>query len=185
MKSKKPHAFALRLEMIKLSLSMIVVRHSGERLIDTEYDSEFEQNEPVYIGSRTGTRLRSISKLLLPSGTTETQFSDILHAMVPIVYLAASPSGGWRKATWTSWSLAIFFESASILALPESNRIEKRIRTRRLILEFLIRQPMFDMTIGRPASAISRFWNMIPLLRELNYLEYYLQMHRKYFYFHQ
>jgi hypothetical protein len=185
MKSEKPRAYSFRLELIKLSLSMIVVRHSDERLIDTETDSDLEQDQTVYVGSRTGTRLRSISKLFLSSGTTDTQFSDFLHAIVPVVYLAASPKGGWKNATWTSWSLAIILEAASIMALPETRRIEKGTRVRRLIVESLLRQPMFDKTVGRPASGLSSLWNMIPLLRDLNYLEYYLQMHRKYFYFHQ
>jgi hypothetical protein len=176
----------MRLELVKLSIAVAILRRSDARLpdVDLEIDESRAEETDVYIGSRTGTRLRSLSRLILPGSKTNTQLSDFLHAIVPLIYL--SSSGGWKKRTrWTSWLLALLVEMASILALPESNKTEKRVRIRRLVIESILRQPMFDVTLNPPGRAISNLWNKIPLLRDLNYLEYYLYGHRKYFYFHQ
>lgn len=183
MRSRNSRAFALRVEAIRIVLSMIILRNSGDRLPEIELDQIPSEVPDVYVGSRTGTRLRSLSKLLSPDSLSDTQFSDFLHAIVPLVYL--SSSGGWKRGRWTSWFLAIFLESASIMALPESNEAEKRTRIRRLLIEALVRQPMFDIVLNKPGQAVSNLWNRIPLLRDFNYLEYVLYMHRNYFYYHQ
>lgn len=186
MRSKNPRQLAMRLEGIRLVLAMVVLRESDARLPDIEFDSSFGDKSDVYVGSRTGTKLRTLSRLLSPgNGMSETQFSDFLHAIVPVVYLAASPEGGWQKPSWTSWVLAFAIESASILALPEGSKVEKKLRFRRLLVESLMRRPAFDVTINRSAQVVSNLWNKIPLLRDFNYLEYYLHMHNKFFYFHQ
>ena len=184
MRSSRPRQFALRLELVRLSISMLALNHSGERLPDTEFDSEAEA-EDMYVGSRTGTRLRSLSKLFSAGSPSQTQFSDFLHAIVPLVYLSASKRGGWSKANWSSWLLAVSLETASIMSLPDGSKTEKKVRIRRMFVEALLRQPMFNVILARPGGAISRVWNMVPLLRDFNYLEYYLFMHKKYFYFHQ
>ena len=71
------------------------------------------------------------------------------------------------------------------MSLPDGSKTEKKVRIRRMFVEALLRQPMFNVILARPGGAISRVWNMVPLLRDFNYLEYYLFMHKKYFYFHQ
>ena len=186
MRSKTPHQFALRLELLKVAIALAILRKSDDRLPDVEVET-IEQTEEgdVYIGSRTGTRLRSLSKIMFPESKKNTQLSDFLHAIVPLIYLSASP--GWKKGRtrWLSWVLAIAIESASILALPEGSQAEKRLRVKRLIVESVLRQPLFDVLLNPPGQALSNLWNKIPLLRDLNYLEYYLYGHRKYFYFHQ
>lgn len=185
MRSRTPHQFAVRLEMIKLALALTILRNSSDRLPDVEFDDSDSQTlTTAYVGSRTGTRLRSLSRIISPESKCDTQLSDFLHAIVPLIYLTSS--SGWRKRTkWTSWFLAIAVEAASIAALPESRSLEKRVRVRRLVIESIVRQPVFDLILNPPALTISNLWNKVPLLRDLNYLEYYLYGHRKYFYFHQ
>ena len=183
MRSANPRAFAVRVESLRIVLSIIILKTSRERLPDVEFDDRSAPTSDVYVGSRTGTRLRSLSKLLTPESMSETQLSDFLHAIVPLVYL--SSSGGWKRTRWTAWFLAILLESASILALPDANQGEKRARIRRLVVEAIVRQPMFDAVLNRPGQAVSSLWNRIPLLRDFNYLEYVLYMHRNYFYYHQ
>lgn len=185
MNSKNPQLFALRLELVKVALSSILIRSSaGGRLADTDVfnTDSLCSSEPDFIGSRSGTRLPSLRSLMGPR-VSETQLSDFLHMLVPLVYLSSAGENGWRKARWTSWLLAVALESASIAALPGNCDIEKSFRKKRLVVDSVLRQPMFDSLIQRPAGALSRVWNMIPLLRDINYLEYYLQMHTKYFYF--
>lgn len=185
MRSREPHQFAIRLEIIKLSMAFTILRKSDERLPDVDVEShDGDAVGSFHVGSRTGTRLRSLSRIISPNSKNETQLSDFLHAIVPLIYLTSSAD--WRKRSrWTSWLLALALESASILALPENSKSEKRLRVRRLIVESILRQPLFDLVLNRPGRAISNVWNKIPLLRDLNYLEYYLYGHRKYFYFHQ
>jgi len=187
MKSVDSYQFAMKIELLRLGLSSILFRSDGAgRLPDLEmFDMESPSTEQSYVGSRTGTRIPSLSKYMKSNNQSETQFSDFLHAIVPIVYLASSPRKGWNKATWMSWFLAAALEYASILALPESRGMEKRIRLKKLVFDSIIKQPMFNVILDKPASAISNVWNRIPLVRDLNYLEYYLHMHKKYFYFHQ
>jgi len=186
MRSKTPHQFALRLELIKLSVALAILRHCDERLPDVEVKTaESSASGEVYIGSRTGTRLRSLSKALFGESKSNTQLSDFLHALVPIVYLSSSSGWSKRKTKWTSWFIAIALDSASILALPEGSDSEKRLRIRRVVVESILRQPMFDLALNPPGQLLSSLWNKIPLLRDLNYLEYYLYGHRKYYYFHQ
>jgi len=186
MRSKTPFRYALRLEIIKFALSAAIIRDSnGGRLPETELYDLQESTETEYIGSRSGTKLKGISKLFGLERPTGTQLSDFLHALGPLIYLTASPRDGWSKSTWTSYVLSAAVEYASILALPEGRDMEKRVRTKKLIVDCILRQPMFNLVLDRPASAVSRVWGMIPLLRDLNYLEYYLHMHKKYFYFHQ
>jgi|LauGreDrversion4_2_1035121.scaffolds.fasta_scaffold11486_7 hypothetical protein len=186
MRSSTPYRFALRLEIIKLSLSAAIIGDiDGGRLPDTEmYDIDLNQ-QCEYVGSRSGTKLRGMSKLLGFNRPEGTQLSDFLHALAPLVYLTASPREGWTKSTWTSYVLSVCLEYASIMALPEGRHSEKRIRTKKLVVDCFLRQPMFNLILNKPASTVSRAWGMIPLLRDLNYLEYYLHMHKKYFYFHQ
>ena len=186
MRSGTSYRYTLRLEVIRLALSAVILRdENGGRLADTEmYDVE-ESQETEYIGNRSGTKLRSLSHFVGRSRPKGTQFSDFLHALSPIVYLTGSPKGGWTKSTWTSYVLAAILEYASIIALPDNRDMEKKIRTKKLIVDCFLRQPAFNLVLDKPASAVSRVWGMIPLLRDLNYLEYYLQMHKKYFYFHQ
>jgi hypothetical protein len=185
MRSLAPHQFAIRLEVLKLTLAITILRNPGARLTDVDLGGHGPHSLPdVHVGSRTGTRLRSLSMIISPESTSDTQLSDFLHAIVPLLYLSSST--GWRKRTkWTSWFLVIAVESASIAALPESRAHEKRVRVRRLVVESIIRQPVFDFALYPPARAISNLWNKVPILRDLNYLEYYLHGHRKYFYFHQ
>ena len=183
MRSSNSGQFSMRLEMTKLSLSMLLLRSNGGRLPDTEIFEQPGAVEEVYVGSRTGTRLKALSSLFQPV-RGETQFSDFLHAIVPIVYLTSSKDG-WTRASWTSWMLAVGLEWASIVALPEEKREEKSLRLKKLVVESLIRQPMFNAALAKPVSGISSLWNKIPLLCDFNYLEYYVGMHRKYFYFHQ
>lgn len=186
MNSKNPRSFAMRLELVKIALSSFILRGAqGGRLPDTEV---FQLGEtapipsPDYIGRRSGTRLPALKSLTTPR-MSETQFSDFLHMLVPLVYLTSAGEKGWRRAPWTSWLLAIALESASIAALPQHCQTERAFRKKKLVVDSILRQPMFGTIIERPAGAISRVWNMIPLLRDLNYLEYYLQMHTKYIYF--
>lgn len=162
---------------------MLIIRSSSERLPDVSVEYAEDNTTQEYIGARSGTKLRSLSRLFLQEGQSATQFSDFLHAIVPLVYISAS--GGWKKARWTSWILAIFLEVASILSLPDSCKSEKQMRIKRLIAEATVRQPIFDLVLKRPGQAISYFWSKIPLLRDVNYLEYYLGTHLRYFYFHQ
>jgi hypothetical protein len=186
MRSPNPHQFALRLEILKLGLAIALLRNSDDRLPDVEFSLSTPPSETeFYTGSRTGTRLPSLTKVMFPGSKRNTQLSDFFHALVPLIYLASS--SGWRKSRtkWTSWILATLLEAASILSLPEENQDERRLRIRRLILESVIRQPMFDLVLNPPTQMLSALWNKIPLLREVNYLEYYLYCHRKYFYFHQ
>ena len=186
MRSKIPHQFALRMELLKLAFALAILRKSGGRLPDVEAEVEIPSDEgEEYIGSRTGTRLRSLSKLLFAESKCNTQLSDFLHALVPLIYLSASRNWQKRSSRWLGWVLAIAVEGASIIALPDGNKAEKRMRIKRLIVESLLRQPMFDFVLNPPGQALSNLWNRIPLLRDLNYLEYYLYGHRKYFYFHQ
>ncbi len=186
MRSKTPHQFALRLEMLKVAIALSILRKSGDRLPDVDIETiPGEAESEVYVGSRTGTRLRSLSKIMFPDSKANTQLSDFLHAIVPLIYLSASPSWRKRHTRWLSWILAIAIECASVLALPEGCKEEKRLRIKRLIVESLLRQPMFDLALNPPGQLLSNLWNRIPLLRDLNYLEYYLYGHRKYFYFHQ
>lgn len=186
MRSTTPYRYALRLEIIRLSLSVAIIGDvGGGRLPDTEmYDFDLNQ-ESDYVGSRSGTKLRGISKLLGMNRPEGTQLSDFLHALAPLVYLTASPRDGWTKSTWASYVLSACLEYASILALPDSRHLEKRIRLKKLVVDSFLRQPMFNLILNKPASTVSRVWGMIPLFRDLNYLEYYLHMHKKYFYFHQ
>ena len=183
MKSSHPHQFALRLEMVRVSLSMLILRNSSERVTEIPSEETHESPQECYVGARTGTRLKSFSKLFDLERPSHTQFSDFLHVIVPLVYL--SSSRGWRKAHWTSWILAIALESASIMSLPDNCKQERQIRVKRLLAEAIVRQPMFDLILKKPGHAISSIWNRIPLLRDINYLEYYLGMHMRYFYFHQ
>jgi hypothetical protein len=190
MNSRTPRAFAMKLELVKVALSSFIIRsRKNGRLSDTE---AFEMDTitsptstiPDYIGSRSGTRLPVLTSLIPPK-MSETQLSDFLHMLVPLVYLTASGDKGWRRAPWTAWFLAIALESASIAALPHECQVEKSFRKKKLFMDSVLRQPMFGTLVARPASAVSRVWGMIPLLRDINYLEYYLQMHVKYFYFLQ
>jgi hypothetical protein len=183
MRSSNPHQFAIRLEMIRVSLCMLIIRSSPERLPDIAFESMEESPLDEYVGSRSGTKLRSISRSLDIENQTSSQLSDFLHAIVPLVYL--SGSRGWRKAKWASWLLAITLETASIMSLPDNLKHEKGIRMKRMIAEATVRQPMFDLVLRAPAQTISNIWGRIPLLRDINYLEYYIGMHVKYFYFHQ
>lgn len=182
-KSSNPRIFAMRLEVVRLSLSMVLLRlpDSG-RLPETEI---FEvPTDAAYVGTRTGTQLKSLS-FLRNTDVCDTQFSDILHALGPLMYLVSSGQGGWSKAKWTSWFLAIALEWASIMALPECRGAEKSMRFKKLVVDSLVRQPMFGLVIEKPVAGVSSVWNKIPLLCDFNYLEYYLHMHKKYFYFHQ
>jgi hypothetical protein len=186
MKYHNSYHFSLKLELTRLGISALIFRaDDGGRLPDLEhYQVEPTSSwEPAYVGSRTRTRLPSLSKQLVNRRKSDTQFSDFLHAIVPIIYLSSSPKGGWTRATWTSWFLSTALEYASILALPESKGPEKKMRMKKLFIDAILKQPMFDRTLNKPATAISNVWNKIPLLRDLNYLEYYLHMHKKYFYF--
>ena len=182
MRSSNGHKFALRLELVRVSLSVALLQ-AGGRLPDTEM-FEVAPTSPVeYVGSRTGTRLKSLPLMFGFSCDSDTQLSDFLHAISPLLYLASS--GGWDRAKWSAWFLAIFLEYASIIALPQSRNSEKSLRLKKLIVDSLIRQPMFSSVIERPVGGVSRLWNKIPLLCDFNYLEYYLHMHKRYFYFHQ
>ena len=186
MRSRTTYRYALRLEIIRFALSVAILRDSkGGRLPDTELYDIDESTESEYVGARSGTKLRGLSKLFGMERPTETRLSDFLHALAPLIFLTASPRAGWSKSTWASYVLAAAVEYASILALPDGRDMEKRIRTKKLIVDCVLRQPMFNLILDKPASAISGVWGMIPLLRDLNYLEYYLHMRKKYFYFHQ
>lgn len=186
MRSRTPYRYALRLEIIRFALALAILRESkGGRLPDTEVYDLDERPQPEYVGSRSGTKLRGLSKLFNIERPTETRLSDFLHALSPLIFLTASPRAGWSKTTWASYVLSALVEYGSILALPEGRDMEKRIRTKKLIVDCILRPPMFNLILDKPVSAVSRVWDMIPLLRELNYLAYYLHMHKKYFYFHQ
>ena len=154
MSSQRPDSAVLKLEAVKFALRLLAWRR-GERLGAPASDG--------YVGSLSGLRLKPLPAAAEIS--LRLFLSDFVKCLAPLLYAAA-------RARAPAGALTVY-ATLQVLSLSLlQDREEFRDRARLLVLDLLVRRPVYQLTLRRPLAGLSDMWSKIPLLRELNYLEY-------------
>ena len=112
-------------------------------------------------------------------GQTNTQLviSDLLRTLAPVMVTVIRSRGDNLKAFVVYVTLNVVS-----LALLE-DRVEFEARKRDLVSDLIWRRPLFDCTIEPPVDAFNRILKKIPIIRDLNYLDYYVSLNKRFFYY--
>lgn len=114
-------------------------------------------------------------------------FSEILHAVRPVIYVLCLMK--WQKRSWSPWLISLLIDllsrvlvgNMSMRTKAEKDEISRRTHN---WLNYLFRSPFFDQFLKPFALVVCRKLSRIPILSTLvvNVLEYMIALQSFYFY---
>ncbi|KAF4671583.1 hypothetical protein FOL46_000201 [Perkinsus olseni] len=192
---------AVVVETIKLAIRLLLLALQQNRtlLVDVAEGEDHAEDAGGFVGARTGLRLPPMRTMPYAAVAVPriTGFNpalpcpeDCLMMLRPLVYLGACAWSPLQQ--WEPWLIASSMDLLGVLILRERLRRdmvkpgdprerEYRRRVRVMVMGILLRSPMFDVLLRRPLESLSRAWERIPVLNCLNYVGYYLFLHRFYY----
>jgi len=120
--------------------------------------------------------LRLLSRAPPGAASTNLVVSDFINCLSPLVYAQA------RRRMPPASALAVYLTLQLISVSLLQDRDEFRSRAKQLVLDVMVRRPVYQLTLRRPLAAICELWGKIPVLRELNYLDYTLSVGDRFYY---
>jgi hypothetical protein len=170
-----PYALVV-LEAVKVAVRLLLRRAVGSRLCSVRL-------EGAYAGRRTGRRLRSLKCVAeRPAPVTPPlPLGEAIGLLRPIIH-----AGLFDRHDWLSWITPVALDGASFFALrqiedlteQEQSEITARINT---LPYAVLRSPFFDVVLTRPTNALATVLNHIPVLNQLNIVDYLLALRPLYF----
>ena len=152
----------VKIEFIKVVLTLLSWKR-GQRLIP---DNE---NSDIGLPDIAPRKYKELPKRLL--------ISDALRLTAPLMFVLMRKRGDSRGALVVYATMQIL----SIALLEEDHEIKNRLRT--LPLDILLRKPLYDVTLRPPLIGLNSLWNKIPFINSINFLQYYLNLNDKYYYY--
>ena len=156
----------VRIELLKFMLRLLAWSDGGRIGMTNNTD---------YIGTLTGLKLKHVP----PVGqvTTQVIVSDFIRCIAPLVFAIS------RRRMKPGAALAIYVTLQVVSLSLLQDRDEFKERSRLLVVDVLVKRPVFDTTLRRPVALVSDLWERIPLLCELNYLKYVLSSADRFYYY--
>jgi hypothetical protein len=156
---------------VKIELSLKIIQ-IGQLLLEM---TDKTKNAPLRI--ELVKLILSIFLLAHKNELRKTKLNGFLRLVAPVIYVY------FRSKNQNNRGFVMFL-ILNLLALSlTEDRLEFEDVKKDVFNDCLIKKPVFDNTIRKPLEIVSKIWNKIPILRSLNYLDYYITFNDKYYYY--